>query len=810
MIDSQEKNFLFEKVNISQNKEEGDLLNKSDKFIMIKNIDKKSLSPPTKIRAYKNKYNSPEINRLNPRDKNSMLLDIKHFKNKSKENNIIYNPINTQIISKKNFYNEIIGINRNQNELDPDNENNRLTFTENFSLNNEDNLTNFTNNVNSKLLKKSKSTNEYNLGNKEQFEELNKRNYDLIKIRFPRENIITNKSIEIIPGNLQLLYPENNKNLIRNTDKQIINQENIIINNGFVNMNNNYYVNNNNIENNNNNNQKQINDNYSNLDNDKYINQFNTNNYFEPNMVNLNFINKIPDKLSNMNYNNYYINPNKIPKLNALKFNFNNNKNIFIPQNENKESNYNLDIPDIDYNNKESYNSCHTPRISSEKSNIRMNISPPYYKKIGLSRTNYDFINYQKQFINPVPNPQNFRPNFHPNISFNYISILKIQYPVQIMIKKSKKKIILAKNKLINYYPPKVQLEIRPCFIFQSLNQKKINNKKIQKNKKNKNKVKHKRPVFKIPPCKKACLSQGKSLTFIHKYYDENFILEEDDEEENNIIKCGLNTERNTNTNNETEIMTNKISIDINNDENNNVMNEKNINDKNKEIENQNSKNNNIDNIIDNSILNSFNSDNSKYKKEVNENQENKIERKQKIFNYKNKIPIRKEKMNKKAENNKIILINIKKPKLSPLKEIINHRNNIKNIFSLKNIKQRFNSLNSTNKTSSTRVNSEKKEKPMNNKNKKIKNNENSKIKNKKDKNIKIINNIPKKIVMKKNNSFNSKKINDNKNMIKINSYMNNSYKNLLMKKINEKNNFNNSYDSNHKNIVVKIDLSKI
>ena len=75
-----------------------------------------------------------------------------------------------------------------------------------------------------------------------------------------------------------------------------------------------------------------------------------------------------------------------------------------------------------------------------------MNISPPYYKKIGLSRTNYDFINYQKQFINPVPNPQNFRPNFHPNIYFNYISILKIQYPVQIMIKKYKKKNYISKK----------------------------------------------------------------------------------------------------------------------------------------------------------------------------------------------------------------------------------------------------------------------------------------------------------------------------------------------------------------------------
>ena len=44
-------------------------------------------------------------------------------------------------------------------------------------------------------------------------------------------------------------------------------------------------------------------------------------------------------------------------------------------------------------------------------------------------------------------------------------------------------------------------------------------------------KPKKRRPVFKIPPSKKRAISQGKALTFIHKYYDENFILEEDNED---------------------------------------------------------------------------------------------------------------------------------------------------------------------------------------------------------------------------------------------------------------------------------------
>ena len=42
---------------------------------------------------------------------------------------------------------------------------------------------------------------------------------------------------------------------------------------------------------------------------------------------------------------------------------------------------------------------------------------------------------------------------------------------------------------------------------------------------------KKRRPVYKIPPSKKRAVSQGRSLIFIHKYYDENFILEEDNED---------------------------------------------------------------------------------------------------------------------------------------------------------------------------------------------------------------------------------------------------------------------------------------
>jgi hypothetical protein len=42
--------------------------------------------------------------------------------------------------------------------------------------------------------------------------------------------------------------------------------------------------------------------------------------------------------------------------------------------------------------------------------------------------------------------------------------------------------------------------------------------------------IQRKRPVFTLPPDKKRCISQGKPFILIQKYYDENFILEDDEE----------------------------------------------------------------------------------------------------------------------------------------------------------------------------------------------------------------------------------------------------------------------------------------
>ena len=249
-------------------------------------------------------------------------------------------------------------------------------------------------------------------------------------------------------------------------------------------------------------------------------------------------------------------------------------------QNNIKDNNFKL-IKDFNYN----YNNELNPGDNNQiivglnreiENNNMYSLNNPNQNLINTNLINNEQMGYDinnmltyNNFNNYNNNPQHFQPHFHPSISFKYISNLQIQYPVQMFVKKSKASKI-TRHKLITYYPQKVQIEIRPCFIYQQnylFNQKiqipyknyqfpiysnklverpqvqnelyfndyinnNINNEFNNKKRIVHNKVKRRRPVYKIPPCKKASVSQGKSLSFIHKYYDENFILEEDDEEE--------------------------------------------------------------------------------------------------------------------------------------------------------------------------------------------------------------------------------------------------------------------------------------
>ena len=498
-------------------------------------------------------------------------------------------------------------------------------------------------NLGGKIIKKSNSSSSLIFSNNEmnRFQRMkNEGKYEIIKIKFPREQIINNNKVKIIPGKLEVINPnkdiikfiEPNKYIVRsNSQKQIINPENIIINNGFVNMNNNYYVNNN-IKNDNEqiniNNKDKISNNIAQkifigniVKNNSLNNIINSNNDANKEYIKSYPINNFENKLIGNNLydylnNHYQYNTNtNIYKNNPIYNNYNNDlfesklNNINIEKNSNNPKYINNNKINIIYNNNNK-NNTNNFHLKKDKINLTLNnndynnkfINNDYNNDVNEKikyngftprlKTDINYINYPNQKNlnnNPVNNFNNINANFiHKeylsdrkifqkinNTNYNHqickfksptkvFSNLIVQCSIQILIKKSKK-YKLIKHKIITYYPQKLQIEIRPCYYFQPTKLKKkipvpknkipiypyklLNKPPIPKkicppnyvndynnfaSKKRivHNKVKRRRPVFKIPPCKKASVSQGKSLTFIHKYYDENFILEEDDEED--------------------------------------------------------------------------------------------------------------------------------------------------------------------------------------------------------------------------------------------------------------------------------------
>ena len=658
-----------QKEKISNKKKESDVHYKKINNDSIKNIkknkfykSKKNSSSTGRIRAYKNKYNSPNINYSKYNNINKTFINYSYqndnkfnLENTSNKIDFGHPPVNDHFLynthyftnrySTGNFPSNYTYINRIYNNLASNNYYDMLNPNENLYTSAYDNRSWFQGNINDdnlggKIIKKSNSSSSLIFSNNEmnRFQRMkNEGKYEIIKIKFPREQIINNNKVKIIPGKLEVINPnkdiikfiEPNKYIVRsNSQKQIINPENIIINNGFVNMNNNYYVNNN-IKNGNEqinvNNKDKISNNMaqkifignivknnslkniinSNNDTNKeyiksypinnfenklignnlydYLNnhyQYNTNtNIYKNNPIYNNYNNDLfESKLNNINIENNinspkYINNNKI----NIIYNNNNKNNFHL-----KKDKINLTLNNNDYNNKFINNDYNND--ANEK--IKYNGLTPRLK------TDINYINYPNQKNlnnNPVNNFNNINANFiHKeylsdrkifqkinNTNYNHqickfksptkvFSNLIVQCSIQILIKKSKK-YKLIKHKIITYYPQKLQIEIRPCYYFQPTKLKKkipvpknkipiypyklLNKPPIPKkicppnyvndynnfaSKKRivHNKIKRRRPVFKIPPCKKASVSQGKSLTFIHKYYDENFILEEDDEED--------------------------------------------------------------------------------------------------------------------------------------------------------------------------------------------------------------------------------------------------------------------------------------
>ena len=658
-----------QKEKISNKKKESDVHYKKINNDSIKNIkknefykSKKNSSSTGRIRAYKNKYNSPNINYSKYNNINKTFINYSYqndnkfnLENTSNKIDFGHPPVNDHFLynthyftnrySTGNFPSNYTYINRIYNNLTSNNYYDMLNPNENLYASAYENRSWFQGNINDdnlggKIIKKSNSSSSLIFSNNEmnRFQRMkNEGKYEIIKIKFPREQIINNNKVKIIPGKLEVINPnkdiikfiEPNKYIVRsNSQKQIINPENIIINNGFVNMNNNYYVNNN-IKNGNEqinvNNKDKISNNMAQkifigniVKNNSLKNIINSNNDANKEYIKSYPINNFENKLIGNNLydylnNHYQYNTNtNIYKNNPIYNNYNNDlfesklNNINIENNSNSPKYINNNKINIIYNN----NNKNNFHLKKDKINLTLNnndynnkfINNDYnndanekIKYNGLTprlKTDINYINYPNQKNlnnNPVNNFNNINANFiHKeylsdrkifqkinNTNYNHqickfksptkvFSNLIVQCSIQILIKKSKK-YKLIKHKIITYYPQKLQIEIRPCYYFQPTKLKKkipvpknkipiypyklLNKPPIPKkicppnfvndynnfaSKKRivHNKVKRRRPVFKIPPCKKASVSQGKSLTFIHKYYDENFILEEDDEED--------------------------------------------------------------------------------------------------------------------------------------------------------------------------------------------------------------------------------------------------------------------------------------
>ena len=294
-----------------------------------------------------------------------------------------------------------------------------------------------------KLLKKSNSSSSIYLANKDEinkFEKMkNEGRYEIIKIQFPREQILNKNKIEYLPGKFEVIYP--NKNIIVNefveqknndrniNNKQIINQENIIINNGFVNMNNNYYVNNNKNDNeyihqNNKdkiitNNQNFMNENifiWNNLDIDNNDNNNESENKQFLNDYNpQNVGNKLINNKENENYLNN-INNKRNYTYNYLNHNFNNNRLNDFPL-ENNSINKNINIINI---NRDLINKYNLNKISKTLNNQLLNkLNNEINSKEFISKY-YNDYNFISSLNNEMENNNYIKENcINPRLNYN-------------------------------------------------------------------------------------------------------------------------------------------------------------------------------------------------------------------------------------------------------------------------------------------------------------------------------------------------------------------------------------------------------
>jgi len=277
------------------------------------------------------------------------------------------------------------------------------------------------------------------------------------------------------------------------------------------------------------------NDNINNLDNNKNNPNFN-------NIQNANLIKISKNKNDNINENNFAIN-NKVDevinKKDIPKF-VENQKNNCIIENKKYKSSDSL----INMNKNSIMNNIQGTdiRISKLSSIPRIQrsfiLNKPDNRKVkSLSiDSNNDKININNINKNNLPKIENSRKIivkdvFIENYKNNNIQIEQTKKIVENKEENSKtdkdnSNINLNNNKLNNNLNNSKDNNLNKNDINKEQSEAKTEIKSIKTIKK-----KHKRPVYKIPPSKKDYVSQGNALTFIFKYYDENFIMEEENED---------------------------------------------------------------------------------------------------------------------------------------------------------------------------------------------------------------------------------------------------------------------------------------
>ena len=334
-----------------------------------------------------------------------------------------------------------------------------------------------------------------------------------------------------------------NKNILK-TRSNIPNHQQQILNNNTNNYNPYHQNNNNFIQNQNfapNNNQEKINLNENN------VNQKITR-IIDDQPRNSDEI----DVLKNMN-----IRVQKIPNINHQ-----------LPKNQNLlYNNMNVIRPNLNMNNVQIQNNLNLQQSNNKKNQVvndeesnenipfQQNIVPsnivsqPQLQQIpdGTIIGNIIIKNGKAYYINPSLN-KNVNPNVNSNINYNNIHL-------QNNINQQQNANQIQKN---NFYPQKQNISNNINNNGNQLNNPKppkpvTNNHAQVKNiiKKKKltraarilkakdsndhkpalqHKVERNRPVYAIPPNKKRAISQGKPFNLINKYYDENYILEDDEE----------------------------------------------------------------------------------------------------------------------------------------------------------------------------------------------------------------------------------------------------------------------------------------